>query len=405
MSATLAFPISVAPATAENDPVRALQAAERSRILGGILRQNAAEDEPTARVPWERMREVFAVLPARQQAEIVLHPLYGLWSLRLSALRRERKVAESLAWSRHLGRFFLAPATSCAAAEGWRLAVPMTNRELRLPGVVRHLRFDADAEEATVEIGKGELEISAAGNRRVVTADNWNGGAGFPGMVERPSRDGIEVDASDPWIGQYLAGQRRRAPEPGYPRRDVRPLNPVSAGHLQAVERALSMLRASWPEFHAEVCTHVRMLVPFESDLLVGWTHVSLPGAIFIRSVPDNMLFTLERLAHEASHVRLYLMSIYPLFTTDSTPRLFSAFRKDLRPVAGVYHAAFVYGRLIEMMRRGHAVLGESALEARADELQPLYHQTVASARGSDGLTELGEALLDELDARVEAWR
>jgi HEXXH motif-containing protein len=338
-------------------------------------------------------------LRASDRTEMLLHPLYGLWSLHLARCLRQGRGAEAQAWVAHLNRFLVVPSLAAPGTSGWRARVLVSRGELRFPGTPHHLPLAAM--EAEIEVEDRHLTVRANGDVwRLPASALLSGGGGF---VSRPAIDGIEIDASDPWIGRFLAGLRHAAAEPGYPQRDARPHDPVAQAQYAIVVRSLDILRQSWPEMHAEVIQHVRLFVPFESALLVGWTHASLPGAVFIRAAPEDMLFTLERLVHEASHVRLYLMAAHPMFATDRNRLLPSPFRKDPRPVAGVYHAAFVYGRLIEFARRAHRHSGEPRLAARALELLPLYRQAVTALRGSAALTCLGATLLDELDGRLEA--
>ena len=325
------MPLSVAPAGASDDPVRVLQGQSRVQRLNDDLcaiYSAAACDRPQL----ERTLEIFSVLAPSEQRDIVLHPLYGLWSGRLRTLGRRQRWAEAALWVRHLHRFMIVPALSSGGARGWRVRVPFEAGALRFPGVPRHVLIASDDGEVEIEVGSGTFEVRSLSAPLIIRRDELVGDGLSSAVAARPCIDGIEVDASDPWLRRFFAGLRQAEPEPGYPRRDVRPHDPVSQGEIEAVTRSLALLRATWPEMHEEVRTHVRIFVPFESTLLVGWTHASLPGAVFIRAVPDDVLFTLERLVHEASHVRLYLMSIHSLFSTDNTRLLDFPFRQRSPP-------------------------------------------------------------------------
>jgi hypothetical protein len=69
--------------------------------------------------------------------------------------------------------------------------------------------------------------------------------------------------------------------------------------------------------------------------------------------------------------------------------------------VTGVYHAAFVDARLIELYERAGASTGDGSFGARADELRQRFATTCATLRTAARLTASGEALLAEMLERV----
>ena len=394
--------LSVRPAAAAGDPWCELNQQARSRRLYADAAEIACKVGKPDRLQIERSMEIFAGLAQADQQDILLHPLWGAWSNRLAALRRNQKWAEAECWARHLPRFLIVPAASHGLANGWRVRVPSSGGLLRFPGIPRHVNLRGEA-EIEIEAQNDALHLCSGSIQLTVTLEELTGKRQSELVVERPQIDGVEIDASDPWYRGFFRTLRDAEPEKGYPRRDVRPHDPPTQHEIETIAQAFSTVRTAWPELHEEIRSHIRTFVPFESELLVGWTHVTFLGAIFIRAIPGDLLFTLERLVHEASHVRLYLMSIQPPYRSGQDLLIYSPFRKDPRPVGGVFHAAFVYCRLIEFLRRAYRALGDERMLARAQELLPLCRDAMSSVRASGAINELGNSLLDELDLHLEA--
>jgi HEXXH motif-containing protein len=170
---------------------------------------------------------------------------------------------------------------------------------------------------------------------------------------------------------------------------------------IETYVAAMRVIEEAWPELMAEIADHVRLAVPFGSKLIVGWAYMLFQGAIFIKAVPGDVFFTVERIVHEASHLRLYLMTVVPLHYNSPTDLLPSPFRADPRPVSGLYHAAFVYGRLIDFFRRAAHSTGNEAYAQRAAELISRFDEAVTTLFRRAKLSEVGSRLLEELRDQV----
>ena len=212
----------------------------------------------------------------------------------------------------------------------------------------------------------------------------------------------IEVDATHPWLADLLARMSASAPEQHYEPRQLEPLAGPNAALTRRCDRAMALIRSAWPALHTEICAHVRTLVPFSGDAF-GWTNAMFLGAIFVNGARDHSdAFMVERIVHEASHTRLYTMMLAaPMHRTDHAVRVSSPVRRDLRPVSGVFHAAFVYARLIELMAR--AADAAPALRHRGADMVPVFDETTRRLRSIADLTDTGRAILDQMCAAVAA--
>ena len=140
-------------------------------------------------------------------------------------------------------------------------------------------------------------------------------------------------------------------------------LTPLPAGRAAAFEprfeRGMALMREAIPELAGEVDAIVREVVAVGSDpsaefQVDGGSHYQLWGALFLNADfhPTDAAM-LEVIAHESAHSLLFgLCTEEPLVTNDDDERYPSPLRDDLRPMDGIYHAAFVSARMHWAMAR-----------------------------------------------------
>jgi HEXXH motif-containing protein len=340
--------------------------------------------------------------------DVVTEPLYRFWWIRLMEHLRGKSAEAQAEWVGHLGRFLLIPALR-AGNRDLSLRLPLgPGRELRFPGWPRHIELGLSPDaRATVDVRVDHEALTISGPTRNVgiRVDAVLGSHPAVEVVARTRVPGsnIELDATDPWTVRLLDDMNAQPAEHPYPKRDLRPSHPLPDGLTKTVADALALVGAAWPELRAEIDAHVRLIVPFDSELMVGWTYVPMLGALFIRSAPEDVFFTTEHIVHEASHTRLYAMTMEPLHHNAPTDLLISQIRKDPRPVTGVYHAAFVYGRMAEFMVRAGNLTGDSRWANRASEIAPRFEATLSTLFEQAKLSANGRALLEEQAAVVRS--
>jgi HEXXH motif-containing protein len=142
---------------------------------------------------------------------------------------------------------------------------------------------------------------------------------------------------------------------------DMEPDNAMSLSGLQAdelnqetykVQRALTELELSAPELYAEIVIITREILVLRPD---GAQHMSFCGASSFALWGASAFNQLEHqhwsdyfktLVHESAHSLLFALARdQPLVLNDSSQRYGSPLRDDLRPMDGIFHAAFVSAR------------------------------------------------------------
>lgn len=183
---------------------------------------------------------------------------------------------------------------------------------------------------------------------------------------------------------------------------------------------ALSAMRALMPQFLDEMLAITREIVlakPSGQQLMTfgGASSFSLWGALAlnVQAHPDWWLY-LPRLVHEYSHNLLFGMAREePLLLNDPTERYPSPLRQEMRPLDGIFHAAFVSAREAVAMREaclklqvGGGSLGADGLEGYCRETQEQsirsYQDCIAVLRQHGRMSGLGQEVLASVEAVME---
>jgi HEXXH motif-containing protein len=345
--------------------------------------------------------EVFESLDERDRWTMVLHPLYRYWWVRLMGVLKQGQAVEL--WLLHLPRFLLVPAVRAGRLEGRVLTLLPNHRgELRFPGHGRHLVIGH--QPVRVQQRDGRLLLQGLEHTELAVSSLLDGPVTSDRVCQRTllGEDEIELDADDDWVVQQFEELNAQDAEPPYPKRDLRRPAAPAAQLGASYGSALALISRAWPELRRELGRHVRLIVPFQSSYLVGWSSVLFQGAIFVRAAPHDVPFTVTRLAHEASHNRLYaIQATVRLHENANGDLLPSPLRLDPRPVSGVYHATFVTGRLIQLMTRMAATTQESTYANSAETMRPGFDASVELLLTRARLTTAGRHLLEDLAART----
>lgn len=344
--------------------------------------------------------------------EVALGPAYRFWQTSLvSAVRSgAREPVEHLASD--LPRILLAAALR--AGMDLDVEIDASDGEVRLPGLPRHLRMvDGPADTAVSLSRVGDLLRIRHGDLvREIAVDAFI--HGDPQLVEHARLAGcdVELDASGSVVRAWFAAHNAIVSSPLHPPRDVAPSirGPREYRHFDAAAR---LIRAAWPECFAEMGRQVRLVIPFASRLMAGWTSQDRLGAVFIRDVgpdrPDDtshesfadlVAYTADRLVHESAHTRLYHLSFGQRFFADqnaSQRLLRSPLRKDPRPASGVLHAAFVLGRVSVFMRRAAELTSREQFTERAERAAADFEAGRDVLIGAGVLNTTGSRLLEQI--------
>jgi HEXXH motif-containing protein len=410
--------LEFAPAGQADDAALQRIATADDRYLHSVLGSLGAQmspGTPAARAVADAAFLLDTLGPADRR-DVLLHPMYRIWRTQLTkrVSTGERQPVED--WIGHLPRLLVGTALK-SGAQLAPLRVPVTDGELRLPGLPRHLQLGSGGAHAVLRRDGEHLVAEYAGrDYRYPLRSLLHGGAGVAEHAVLPDT-AIELDASDPWIRDSLREHTAASSSPAYPARDVAPA-PALGAHREVFDGGARLIARAWPECVAELESHVRLVVPFTSKLMAGWTALTQLGAIYVRAVGDGALavaddpaaidpiaYTAERLVHEGAHTRLYCLSFgRSLFTGDGDglQLLKSPLRKDLRPAAGVFHAAFVLGRVVVFAQRAARLTGSSRLAERAEHCHRDLNSAADALTSAGVLTALGRNLLDQAKSAAD---
>nr|WP_165204938.1 HEXXH motif-containing putative peptide modification protein [Litoribacterium kuwaitense]NGP46773.1 hypothetical protein [Litoribacterium kuwaitense] len=107
----------------------------------------------------------------------------------------------------------------------------------------------------------------------------------------------------------------------------------------------LELIEESAPEFMLDIKCHTNTIVPIKNPSVKAFSIDALIGAIYV-TPEEDIIDTIDLVVHENGHNKLdKLNEIYPLLKPDE--KLYpSPWRKDLRPMEGIIHGAYVHLRL-----------------------------------------------------------
>lgn len=131
------------------------------------------------------------------------------------------------------------------------------------------------------------------------------------------------------------------------------------AGSFAAdIDEALEIVAGAWPEMFEALGLHTRFVAPILSDRMISYSELGAPNAVFLRATPQNPLWYVELLIHEACHNWLAsLMELILMMDAEREKRFVSPWRADPRPLTGIFfgtHAfAFVTLCLIRLLEHG----------------------------------------------------
>jgi hypothetical protein len=108
---------------------------------------------------------------------------------------------------------------------------------------------------------------------------------------------------------------------------------------------ALALLDAAWPEAGREVRAQTFVVVPLVEKGTVSYSHPERPGYSYINLSGKTLVNLADDLLHESAHHRLHGLEEIegPLVDDDGEPRYWSPWRRTIRPVHGILHAAYTF--------------------------------------------------------------
>ncbi len=127
--------------------------------------------------------------------------------------------------------------------------------------------------------------------------------------------------------------------------RQPRTVAATSADHVTRIERAWTIIQEAWPEGHEVLTLLTARIIPLKAKGVVSFSYRHRPGLSFINSFDRDNLDLIDDLIHENSHHHLnLLLRKHIMFHGDHNQQIFySPWRRSLRPLRGILHAAFTF--------------------------------------------------------------
>lgn len=173
-------------------------------------------------------------------------------------------------------------------------------------------------------------------------------------------------------------------------------------------EQALAVLKFADEDMYNETLALISQVTIFKAQAIMGGSLARTFGAIFISS-PDHdpirghdayithrgIPYFLEHLVHESSHNVLFGLMLYDPMVTNPVSEKFSApLRTDLRPMYGIFHAAFVVARMVRIFKllveKGH-----DEYQNLIDHFEPRLINGIRIIREHGRLTENGRQFFE----------
>lgn len=358
---------------------------------------------PTSAREGECLREIYLSLHRDVRRQLITHPYFSFWWVKMYEAASERDAARLELWLSHLGRLLIVPALR---HDLWPRDLVVQARAVRgyvrLPGAVYDLSASAGTESVEVRVSDDTMIVRSHSDEMTVPVAEFLDGTD-PRARQRPylADTAIEVDGDDDFVEYLFKSINAKPPIEGYGARDLGLIGAINSNLLRCLSSAYRLLRDTWPEIADELDSYTRVVVPYRSAISSTFTEAAFMGAVFMSEAKKpfvDELFTAEHLLHEHSHLRLTLIqSVDPLFACDPNRLFVSPWRKDPRPLIGILHGAFVFARIAHFL--GLIRDAGPNVEVRRREVVASLGDALTVLTSGDGIayTQLGELLIDEI--------
>ncbi len=152
----------------------------------------------------------------------------------------------------------------------------------------------------------------------------------------RPTVVAAELSSGAVTVGPTLVYGNDRQP---------RTVASTSADQVARIGRAWAIIQDAWPEGHDVLALLTTRIIPLKAQGVVSFSYRHRPGLSFINCFDRDNLDLIDDLIHENSHHHLnLLLRKQILYHGDRNQQIFySPWRRSLRPLRGILHAAFTF--------------------------------------------------------------
>ncbi|WP_176543385.1 aKG-HExxH-type peptide beta-hydroxylase [Bacillus thuringiensis] len=308
---------------------------------------------------FKKMVDRIKKLPVDLQQRILLDSHFEYWWLEIMNLYKKNNIASLEKWLEHGGNFGVIENLLCGSSESFE--VNLTNNEIRFPGQLFYIVLNDEIEsnrsanfiscrENILIIKNSKRTISIPLEKILNKIEHIN-----VGYLKNIDDSDTIIDANHPFIEHQLNNIRSRDKEA-----NIYGVQEVTVEAQKHISESLEILESVWRGFKAEFNSHVSLVIPFTANGIDAFTNSKWPKAIFISNNYSNIPYTIERIVHETSHLRLNRINIKDrLHLHDDSYTVPSPFRKGPRPVIGLIHGIYVFTRVAHAMSKIFKETGE----------------------------------------------
>lgn len=114
--------------------------------------------------------------------------------------------------------------------------------------------------------------------------------------------------------------------------------------HLKKISKALELIKNYSPSSYKAFCDFTHTVIPIKEKGIVSYSTSKLPGYSLINIYHRDFVDLLDDLVHENGHHYLnYFLYTKKLINEDLDKIFYSPWRRQLRPIRGIYHAVFTF--------------------------------------------------------------
>lgn len=200
------------------------------------------------------------------------------------------------------------------------------------PSVKRALKQSSG--QATILVRPRDLSLKIG--RTVTPLCTMRGNRFEWSWTHRPPVVAMETRSGAVTVGPTLVYGRDRQP---------RTVASTSVDQVARIRRAWTIVQEAWPEGHEVLALLTARIIPLKAKGVVSFSYRHRPGLSFINCFDRDNLDLIDDLIHENSHHHLnLLLRKQILYHGDRNQQIFySPWRRSLRPLRGILHAAFTF--------------------------------------------------------------
>ncbi|KER04743.1 HEXXH motif domain-containing protein [Photorhabdus temperata] len=187
------------------------------------------------------------------------------------------------------------------------------------------------------------------------------------------------------------------------------PFTGNSEEEIVKIHQSLDLMKSVSPyyyDFVNSLIKHIVLVGQTERGGIKSGSTLKALGCIIISPNTKEEISSInqyiEDLVHEASHSKLFLEQTKDQLVNNPIENLYTApFRKDKRPMSGIYHANYVLGNIVSYFRQ--AVKADpNSNEKFLERALTRYNETYNIIEQYGDLTERGYAIFKEMKERVD---